>query len=169
MASLIDELIEVLDGENKIYEAYIDIAREKTTFIVKNDLEGLSDIVGKEQLIIEHVNNLDKKREELAKDIADVLALDTKNVTIKDIATAIRNQKGEYERLTEVFKALKKTLSMVERVNMTNSQLIAETMDMINFEINLAQASRMQPMTADYGKADVADMNAASKKFDAKQ
>ncbi len=60
MASLIDELIEVLDGENKIYEAYVDIAREKTTFIVKNDLEGLSDIVGKEQLIIEHVNNLDK-------------------------------------------------------------------------------------------------------------
>ena len=69
MASLIDELIDVLDKEEKEYQDLILLSQEKTPVIIKGDLEKLQKITEAEQYVIGKVNKLEKKRTEVAKDI----------------------------------------------------------------------------------------------------
>ncbi|MBR5943104.1 MAG: flagellar export chaperone FlgN, partial [Clostridia bacterium] len=65
MAGLIDELVNTMSQENDIYKELIPIADEKTRIIIKNDLDALQKITEKEQLTIERINALEKKREEV--------------------------------------------------------------------------------------------------------
>ena len=73
MASLIDELISVLEKETEEYHQLIDISSKKSKAIVKNDLEELRRITAVEQDFVSRLINLEKKREEVTNDIALVL------------------------------------------------------------------------------------------------
>ena len=53
MASLIENLIDVLGKEDIEYKSLLDIAKEKTDAIIRNDIDELQIIVGREQQIIE--------------------------------------------------------------------------------------------------------------------
>ena len=66
MASLIDELIDVLDKEEKEYQDLMLLSREKTPVIVKGDLEKLQKITEAEQYVVGKVTKLEKKRVEVA-------------------------------------------------------------------------------------------------------
>ena len=73
MASLIDELVEVLDKENDEYEVMLTLSTEKTSTIVKNDIEQLQAVLVKEQAQIERINVLEKQREDTISDIGRLL------------------------------------------------------------------------------------------------
>ena len=70
MASLIDELISVLGAENEEYKELTRISSEKTTVIIKEDLDRLREITAKEQEHAGTLINLEKKRESVTSDIA---------------------------------------------------------------------------------------------------
>ena len=73
MASLIENLIDVLGKEDIEYKSLLDIAKEKTDAIIRNDIDELQIIVGREQQIIEKLDALESAREEHVEDIANVL------------------------------------------------------------------------------------------------
>ena len=52
MASLIDILIDTLEKENKEYESLLELGLEKTGIIIRNDVDELSRMVEKEQLVV---------------------------------------------------------------------------------------------------------------------
>lgn len=62
MASLIDDLINVLDEENTEYSRLYEISQKKTPIIVEGDLKKLEDIVQQEQLYLDRITNLEHKR-----------------------------------------------------------------------------------------------------------
>ena len=53
MASLIDSLINIMNDENRQYTELLDLSNNKTTAIVKGDVEQLQEIFGKEQKLID--------------------------------------------------------------------------------------------------------------------
>ena len=83
MAGLIDELVNTMSQENDIYRELIPIAEEKTRVIIKNDLDALQKITEQEQLTIEKINALEKKREEVVINIGTVLSRDPKELNMK--------------------------------------------------------------------------------------
>ena len=89
MASLIDELIDVLDKEEREYQDLILLSQEKTPVIVKGDLEKLQRITEAEQIVIGKINKLEKRRTEVVKDIALVLNRDEETLKVLDIVTHI--------------------------------------------------------------------------------
>lgn len=62
MASLIENLINILDEENSEYETLLSLSIEKTDTIVSGDVNALNDLVAREQSIVERINKLEKKR-----------------------------------------------------------------------------------------------------------
>ena len=92
MASLIDELIDVLDKEEREYQDLILLSQEKTPVIVRGDLEKLQKITEAEQVVIGKINKLEKKRTEVAKDIALVLNKDEETLKVLDIADLLQGQ-----------------------------------------------------------------------------
>ena len=170
MASLIDTLIDVLDKENTQYERLLDLSNTKTAAIVNGDVDKLQEILGQEQQSIDIINRLDAKREENVKDICNVLNLPEKGIRIEDIVQMLSKQPKEQSALEEVHLKLKRTLDQLMRVNDNNKALIQESMDMIEFEINLAKNAMVAPQTGNYSKGAYEQSNYDSiGGFDAKQ
>lgn len=152
MASLIDELIDVLDKEEKEYQDLILLSQEKTPVLVKGDLEKLQKITEAEQIVIGKVNKLEKKRTEVAKDIALVLGKDEETLKVSDIAELLKSQPVEQEKLLQVYDRLRDTLKKMATVNELNKGLISESLDFINYNMNLLKSAYQKPETGNYTK-----------------
>ena len=171
MASLIDELISVLNKENIEYEKVLAYATEKTSIIVKGDVTALQEIMSKEQAILDDIANLERKRSEVTKDIADVLNRDVKELTVSRLVELLGTQQNEKEALEKVHTKLKTTIDRLITVNETNKVLINDSLNIIDFEINLYKGLKMAPQTANYGKGTgySGQYGTVSGGFDAKQ
>ena len=73
MASIINELVDVLNEEKDFYQSLTEIAKEKTPVIIKGNIDELQKITEKEQPIVENLQVLEKKRAQIMDDAADVL------------------------------------------------------------------------------------------------
>lgn len=170
MASLIETLIDVLHKENTEYEGLLSLSEHKTAAIVNGSVEELQEILGQEQKYIDKINALDARREENVKDICNVLNLSPKNMKVDMIIEMLENQPKERNALREVHGKLKRTLDQLMRINENNKVLLQETMEMIEFELNLAKSSVMAPQTANYSKGAYEDNSLPGMgRFDAKQ
>lgn len=171
MASLIDELVDVLDKENSEYELLIALSTEKTSTIVKNDIVAMQEILHKEQVIVDRVNMLEKRREENLTEICNVLRVEPKDLTVQVLIDLLKKQPVEQKKLQDVHFKLKKTLDKMVRINENNKMLMKESMEILEFEMNLLKGLRMAPETNNYTKgaynAGGTDMSAGA--FDAKQ
>ncbi len=170
MASLIDELIDVLSLEEKEYQDLILLSREKTPVIVKGDLEKLQKITEAEQFVVGKLNKLERRRTEVAKDIAIVLGKEEDTLKVPDIIEILASQKTEQERLKEVYDKLKATLKEMVRLNDINKGLVQESLEFIEFNMNLYKGIYQEPETGNYTKSASASKPVATPGvFDAKQ
>ena len=62
MASLMENLIDVLDRESTEYEALLQLSQRKTSIIAGGDLAELQKITDEEQELVSRIHNLDKQR-----------------------------------------------------------------------------------------------------------
>ena len=170
MASLIDELISVLEKETEEYHQLIDISSKKTKAIVKNDLEELRRITAVEQDFVSRLINLEKKREEVTNDIALVLNKKKEEMTVKSLIPILQSQKEVQERLISVHDNIRKTLKDFQMVNEINKNLIQESLELIEFNVNLVTGMYQAPEVANYSK-DAANVSPSMDigVFDAKQ
>jgi flagellar biosynthesis/type III secretory pathway chaperone len=170
MASLIETLIDVLDKENTEYESLLELSKAKTTAIVSGQVEKLQEILVEEQKYIERINVLDDKREENVKDICDVLNLPFKDVKVDRVIQILENQPKERDALKKAQMQIKRTIDQLMKINENNKILLKESMDMIDFELNLAKNAIMAPKNANYSRG-ACEQNSIPgiAKFDAKQ
>lgn len=171
MASLIDELVEVLDKENTEYMALIDLSTEKTSAIVKNDIVELQRIMSDEQLIVDRVNALEKNREETVNDICKVIHVEPGILTVKVLVDLLKKQPDEQAKLLTVHTKLKKTLDKMVRINENNKALMKQSMEILDFEMNLLKGLKMAPETNNYtrGAYSAGGTDYGAGAFDAKQ
>jgi flagellar biosynthesis/type III secretory pathway chaperone len=171
LASLIEELIDTLGREAELYNELIEIAENKTQVIVSNDLKALQDITVKEQYTVEQVNGLDKRREEIVKNIGIVVNKDPNTINLKTVIEMMEKQPKEKKHLCEVHDILKKTIRRLVDINNHNKSLIQQSLEMIEFNMNFIQSTRMSPGNQSYNKGasqfDMPSMHTGM--FDAKQ
>ena len=171
MASLIDILIDTLEKENTEYESLLELGLEKTGIIIRNDVDELSRMVEKEQLVMERIIALEKKRTEASNDIADVLNKDVKTLTLTRLIELLSSQKKERDALVSIHDRLSLTMKRMVDVNERTKALLDESMDMLRFEMNLVQSIRRGPETNNYGRDAYISNNYSlpDNKFDKKQ
>ncbi len=171
MASLIDELVGVLDKENSEYETLISLSTEKTSTIIQNDIGQLQIIMDREQKVVDKVNMLEKQREDTVRDICKVLHVEPQELTVRVLIDLLKKQPEEQRKLQDVHTKLRKTLHEMVRLNENNQALIRESMEILEFEMNLVKGLKMAPETNNYTKgaysAGGTDLGAGA--FDAKQ
>lgn len=152
MASLIDELIDVLTNEEKEYQDLILLSQEKTPVLVKGDLEKLQKITEAEQFVIGKVNKLEKRRTEVVTDIALVLGKDKETLKITDIADMLNSQPEEQKKLLDINDKLRDTLKKIQTVNELNKELVNESLDFIKYNLDLFKSAYQEPATGNYTK-----------------
>ena len=163
MASLIDCLIEDLTNENDGYEKLLDLSNDKTSAIVSGNVEKLQEIFIREQKLIEEIDVYENKRQEDVRDICNVLRLPYEEIRVEHIVQILEKKAKEHDALQDIYLKL-------TAVNENNKLLLKESMDMIQFELDLAKNAVLKPQTGNYGRTayEEAEITGATG-FDAKQ
>lgn len=170
MASLMDNLLDVLNEEESQYRVLIDLSKEKKDVLIKADIERLQQITQAEQNITDELHTLELKRRSVIADMAVVLRRDKNELTIEKMIEILSNQPEEQKKLSEVRVKLRGTLDEMMKINAQNQMLIEQAIEMTEFDLTLFRSMRQAPETANYGRdaANTGDLLGRSG-FDAKQ
>ncbi len=172
MASLMENLIEVLELESSEYENLLGLSMKKTPVIVAGNMEELAKVTDEEQDAVSKINKLEQKRQEVFADIANVINKDVNTLMLTDLIEILSNRPEEQQKLARVHDKLKSAVYEVKRVNEQNKILIENALEMVEFDMNMLQAMKAAPETANYNKGAYntgAHMGEGPAGFDAKQ
>lgn len=172
MASLMENLISVLREECREYDGLLELSHRKTAVIVSNNLENLEKITDEEQDLVSRISNLEKKRMEVTADMANVLNKDVNTLKLADLIDILEGRPAEQKALAEIHDSLHTSVRELKRVNEQNQELIKNALEMVEFDMNLLQAMKAAPQTANYNKGAYSagsTMGVVSGGFDAKQ
>lgn len=167
-----ENLIEVLAEESREYENLLGLSMKKTPVIVAGNLEELAKITDEEQIVVGKLNRMDARRQEVFTDIANVINRDVKKLKLSDLIDLLAQRPDEQQKLAKVYDKLKSVVHEVERVNGQNRMLLQNALEMVEFDLNLIQAMKTAPESANYNKGAYnagIPMGTAPSGFDARQ
>ena len=135
---MINELILVLDQEAKVYDDILKISKNKTNIIVEGKVSDLESIVKMEQALVLQMARIETMREKLVDKLSKELNIKPSETTITEILRHVKST--EAEKLKDCQLNMTNVLSDLKKTNELNSKLIKNSLDFINFSINLISA-----------------------------
>lgn len=172
MASLIENLIDVLGKISSEYENLLGLSMKKTPVIVAGDLNQLALVTDEEQIVVSKINRLDQSLQVTMNDIANVINKDVNEMTLAVIIDFLHQRPSEQQQLAAVYDRLSSVVHRVVQANEQNNQLIQNALEMVEFDMNILQAMKASPETANYdrGAHNAGNLlGGGTKRFDAKQ
>lgn len=171
MASLIEELIDTLDREERMYADLIPVQEEKIRAVVASDLDALARISGEEQKLVDDVGILEHKRQQITNDIATVLGKVPETMNLEQVVQALKNQPEEQKQLQKLHDRLRRTVARLQELNIQNKKLLEEALEMVEFNMNVIRSTRMSSGSSNYSSsaAQVDGPDFGAGMFDAKQ
>ena len=152
MASLLENLVEILDKENTEYESLVVLADQKTPAIIQGDIKSLGKITEDEQEIVGRIQKMEKSRKEILADIANVVNKDVETLKLINLIQMLGKRPDEQKKLTNVQEKLKSTIDRLREANEKNQMLLTDALDMVGFNLNMIRALKSAPQTANYTK-----------------
>ena len=150
MASLMEELIDTLDKEDRLYTDLIPIQEEKIRAVIANDLDSLAGLQGQEQVLV---------------------GMKPDEMNLEKLVKKLGNQPKEKEALEKLHDRLKRTMGRLQELNLQNKQILTEALEMVEFNMNVIRSTRMSSGSSNYSsnaaQVDIGDYGAGM--FDAKQ
>lgn len=170
MASLMEELLEVLGEEEKEYQTLIELSDVKSDAIVNADIKKLGEVTTQEQEAASALLNLSNKRTRVLNDMATVLGKNPEEMTINKMIGYLENQPEEQKKLSERRDRLLEVGTQMRLLNQQNEALLKQALEMVEFDLTLLKSMRQAPETANYNKNayNTGDLLGSSG-FDAKQ
>ncbi len=163
MIKPVEELLLVLEQQLGLYNQLLNLAKSKQPILVKGKIEDLDKVVKQEEVIIFQVGRLEEKRNAIQQALANHFALSAENMTAQELQKHI-DQDGA-TRLRGIFEQLVKVISELEKINETNTGLIQNSLDFVNFYLNLLTSTDSTPS---YDEQDKNSGNRSSRLFDHK-
>lgn len=174
MASLIDDLTAVLQQEMDVYQTLIPISEQKTEVLIRGDLKRLQEITDQEQELLDQASAYGHRREAVLHNMGMVLNRPVEDLSLTGLIELLGKQPEEQERLALLHDKLQQTMKRLVDVNTKNKNLIENSLEMIEFNMNFIQSTRMSPGNNNYDKNASAagggvDAGFGAGSFDAKQ
>jgi len=133
---LIEKLTDVLRKEASLYEDFLSVQKGKTDILVKGNVLELEKMVKTEQSYFEKIQELESEREQIIERIAQVFHTDLSTLTLTQIINNYVNQEQASE-LKNLRDKILNTVNELKKVNEQNARLINNSLEYINFSINL--------------------------------
>jgi len=170
VASLVEELINVLAEEESIYKKLTEYGEKKRQIIIDADISELEKLTDLEQQASDELLTKSNKQIALLGDIATVLGKTDEKMTVTRLIGYLDKQPDIQSKLTETRDSLLDTADQMQKINDLNSQLLVQAIEMTEFDITLFKSMRQAPETANYDKSAYnTGTILGSSGFDAKQ
>ena len=170
MASLVDELVNVLNEEEKIYRVLLECAEKKTQILIDADIPALQELTAIEQLKSDELLALGNRQIQMLNDIKTVIGKKDETLTVTNLIAALASQPQVQETLADARNRLIDAATKVQQKNKQNEVLLKQAIELTEFDITLFKSMRQAPETANYNRnAYNTGMLLGSSGFDAKQ
>lgn len=153
MASLVEELVNVLEAEKQIYTTLVDYEERKKDVLIAADVATLEEITTKEQLAGDDLIAYSNKQIQILKDIATVLGRTDGKMTVTRLISLLDTQPKVQEQLTEARDSLLTAANQMKTLSDQNAILIRQAIELNEFDMTLFKSLRQAPETANYDKS----------------
>ena len=170
MASLMDDLTQVLENETVEYKKLVELSESLREALIASDVPAVERLTADQEEVSNGIQSLESRRTRIMNDIAVVLNKKPEELKVSMLEQSLAGQPALQERLAAVRTELKQTMDELKRVNQTNQVLLRQSMELLEFDLNLFRSMRQAPETANYNKSAVNTGDLlGSRGFDAKQ
>ena len=153
MASLVEELVNVLEAEKQIYTTLVGYEERKKDVLIAADVATLEEITTKEQLAGDDLIAYSNKQIQILKDIATVLGRTDGKMTVTRLISLLDTQPKVQEQLTEARDSLLTAANQMKTLSDQNAILIHQAIELNEFDMTLFKSLRQAPETANYDKS----------------
>ena len=147
MASLIEDLIGILEEETGCYKLLLEVANNKKDVIINGDLPGLQELTKQEQELAGLLLRLEKKRISIIEDICLVTNKVPGEMTVAKLIELLEGQKEEQGKLLTAAQQLTEVIEPLREMNKMNEQLIGQSLEFVEFTMNAIQSIK-EPITS---------------------
>ena len=170
MASMMDDLTQVLENEAVEYKKLVDLSENLREALIASDVPAVERLTAAQEEVSNGIQSLESRRAHIMNDIAVVLNKKPEELKVSMLEESLAGQPALKERLATVRTELKQTMDELKRINHTNQTLLRQSMELLEFDLNLFRSMRQAPETANYNKSAVNTGDLlGSRGFDAKQ
>jgi len=135
MKNNIAELIEILDDQNKIYGALIDVSKEMKLYIEKNDVKELDMLVKVESALTMKFSLLENRRKSMSKNIRTEYDIPEDSFNMTELKKYLN--KSEADKMEETQESLIKSMKELDEINSSNSMLVRSRLDWIDLSLKI--------------------------------
>ena len=153
MASLVEELVNVLEAEKQIYTTLVGYEERKKDVLIAANVATLEEITTKEQLAGDDLSAYSNKQIQILKDIATVLGRTDGKMTVTRLISLLDTQPKVQEQLTEARDSLLTAANQMKTLSDQNAILIRQAIELNEFDMTLFKSLRQAPETANYDKS----------------
>ena len=152
MASLVEELVSIIEDEIVLYKQLAEYGEQKRVILIKADVPALEKLTALEQEVSDELLAKSNKQGIILKDISNVLGKSAEEMTVTKLIGYLGSQPDIQAKLTEAKENLINIANEMEQINQLNKALIAQAMEMCEFDITLFKSMRQAPETANYNR-----------------
>jgi flagellar biosynthesis/type III secretory pathway chaperone len=138
----VNAVIDILKKEHSYYKDMLEMSKSKKKIVIEGKVAELDKIVKLEQNMIFNIGQLEKKREEEVTKLCGILNLNSSQVTVSELSKVLRTEQKKV--LEDIQGKLQETFSELKTVNDMNGQLIEQSLDYIDYSINLISGAGME-------------------------
>lgn len=165
-----DDLTQVLENETVAYQKLSKLAGQLREALIASNVPAVQELTAAQEEVANDIQSLEGRRTRIMNDVAVVLNKDPKELKISMLEETLVNQPEQQRRLANAREELKATMDGLKRINQTNQTLLHQSMELLEFDLNLYRSMRQAPETANYNKSAVNTGELlGSRGFDAKQ
>ena len=129
----------LLDRQLEIQNKLLELENEKTTVLLKGDIEQLDNIVNLEQPLIMNSNNFERQRECLQS------KMDLEDITLREIIS--KHPSFNNNLLETQYTQLKNIIAEIKKINSTNQKILNSRLSVINFVLMKTGLMEDAPIT----------------------
>ncbi len=134
MRDLVDKLVMALEKDCEIYDEILRLGEEKKQIIINGDIDKLEKMTKREHALIASLMKLEEIRDKIITQLMKETGLTSVNV-LDDIIRIVDLESRE--KLESTKRRLGNLMKDVKDVNEANGSLIQQSLDMIEFNVNL--------------------------------
>lgn len=165
-----DDLTQVLENETVEYKKLIELSDNLRKALIESDVSTVEQMTAAQEEVSNGIQSLESRRARIMNDIAVVLNKKPGELKVSMLEESLAGQPALKERLAAVRTELKQTMDELKRINHTNQTLLRQSMELLEFDLNLFRSMRQAPETANYNRSAVNTGDLlGSRGFDAKQ
>lgn len=135
----LNALFEILDKEAQVYDEILQLSKDKTTIVIEGKIAELEEITKAEQSLIVKIGELESLRENCVEEIADQLNIKPSELTVSELTKQLNDESAK--KLVECKNKIEDILKKLKEVNNLNSKLIRNSIDYIDFSLNILSAA----------------------------